>query len=37
MPLSSQVKLLRALQEREIERLGGKGAIKINVRVNRGY
>ena len=28
-----QVKLLRALQEREIERIGGKEAIKINVRI----
>jgi formate hydrogenlyase transcriptional activator len=28
-----QVKLLRALQEREIERLGGKGTIKVNVRI----
>jgi transcriptional regulator with GAF, ATPase, and Fis domain len=28
-----QVKLLRALQEKEIERLGGKGPIKVNVRI----
>ncbi|RZJ23741.1 MAG: AAA family ATPase [Acinetobacter sp.] len=33
MPLDLQVKLLRALQEREIERIGGKGTIKVNVRV----
>ena len=33
MPLFLQVKLLRALQEREIERIGGRGSIKINVRV----
>jgi Nif-specific regulatory protein len=30
---STQVKLLRALQEREIERLGGVQPIKLNVRV----
>lgn len=28
-----QVKLLRALQEKEIERVGGKGTIKVNVRI----
>ncbi|MET1057837.1 MAG: sigma 54-interacting response regulator [Pedobacter sp.] len=28
-----QVKLLRVLQEQEIERIGGKGMIKINVRI----
>jgi len=33
MPLDLQVKLLRALQEKEIERVGGKGAIKIDVRI----
>lgn len=32
MPLSLQAKLLRALQEREIMRLGGTKSIKINVR-----
>jgi Nif-specific regulatory protein len=31
--LSTQVKLLRALQEREFERLGGIETIKVNVRV----
>jgi Nif-specific regulatory protein len=31
--LSTQVKLLRALQEREIERLGGTDTIKVNVRL----
>lgn len=33
MPLELQVKLLRALQEREIERIGGKNTIKVNVRI----
>lgn len=33
MPLDLQVKLLRALQEREIERVGGKGTIKIDLRI----
>jgi DNA-binding NtrC family response regulator len=33
MPLDVQVKILRALQEKEIERIGGKGVIKINVRI----
>ncbi|WP_026585056.1 sigma-54 interaction domain-containing protein [Bacillus sp. J33] len=33
MPLSLQPKLLRVLQEREFERVGGKKAIKMNVRV----
>lgn len=33
MPLFLQPKLLRVLQEREIERIGGKKAIQINVRV----
>ena len=33
IPLELQVKLLRVLQEREIERLGGKSPIKIDVRV----
>jgi len=33
MDLSLQAKLLRVLQEREVERLGGKGVIKLNVRV----
>jgi transcriptional regulator with GAF, ATPase, and Fis domain len=31
--LDLQVKLLRALQEKEIERVGGKGTIKVNVRI----
>lgn len=33
IPLTLQAKLLRVLQEREIERLGGKKTIKINVRI----
>ena len=33
MPPEMQVKLLRAIQEREIERVGGKGSIKVNVRI----
>lgn len=33
LPASAQVKLLRVLQEREIERVGGSKTIKVNVRV----
>lgn len=33
MPLEMQVKLLRALQEKEIERVGGKATIKVDVRI----
>ncbi len=33
MPLHLQVKLLRALQEKRIDRLGGNGAIDVDVRV----
>jgi len=33
LPLDSQVKLLRVLQEREIERLGGDKTIKVDVRI----
>jgi transcriptional regulator with GAF, ATPase, and Fis domain len=33
MPLDLQGKLLRALQEKEIERVGGKSVIKVDVRV----
>ena len=33
MPLAMQAKLLRVLQEREIERVGGSETIKVDVRV----
>jgi DNA-binding NtrC family response regulator len=33
LPPSAQVKLLRALAEREVEPVGGKRAVKINVRI----
>src|SRR5688572_15385911 len=33
MPLSLQAKLLRVLQEREVERIGGRGTIALDVRV----
>lgn len=33
MPIDLQVKLLRVLQEKEIEPVGGKAPIKVNVRV----
>lgn len=33
MPLSMQVKLLRVLQERELERVGGTETIRVNVRI----
>lgn len=33
MPIDLQVKLLRALQEKEIERIGGKDVIKVDVRI----
>jgi formate hydrogenlyase transcriptional activator len=33
MPLDLQVKLLRAIQEKEIERIGGKATIKTDVRI----
>src|SRR5690606_34789503 len=33
LPLALQVKLLRVLQEKEIERLGGKDTIKVDVRI----
>jgi transcriptional regulator with GAF, ATPase, and Fis domain len=33
LPLAIQVKLLRVLQEREIERLGGTKTIKVNIRL----
>ncbi|MCF6402803.1 sigma 54-interacting transcriptional regulator [Chitinophaga filiformis] len=33
IPLEFQAKLLRVLQEKEIERIGGKGVIKVNVRI----
>lgn len=33
LPLELQVKLLRVIQEREFERVGGKTTIKVNVRI----
>jgi len=33
LPLEAQVKLLRVIQERELERIGGKQTIKIDVRL----
>lgn len=33
MPLELQVKLLRVLQEKEIERIGGHNTIEVNVRI----
>ncbi|HQE57982.1 MAG TPA: sigma 54-interacting transcriptional regulator [Spirochaetota bacterium] len=33
LPLSVQVKLLRVIQEREFERVGGSDTIKVNVRI----
>ena len=33
MPLSMQVKLLRAIQEKEIQRVGGDSPIKVDVRI----
>ena len=33
MPLETQVKLLRVIQERELERVGGKTTIKVDVRI----
>ncbi|SDG10355.1 sigma-54-dependent Fis family transcriptional regulator [Chitinophaga filiformis] len=33
IPMEFQAKLLRVLQEKEIERIGGKGVIKVNVRI----
>lgn len=33
MPIKTQVKILRVLQERELERLGGSRTIKVDIRV----
>ncbi|TCD26585.1 sigma-54-dependent Fis family transcriptional regulator [Pedobacter psychrodurus] len=33
LPLDLQVKLLRVLQEKEIERVGGKNTIKVDIRI----
>jgi DNA-binding NtrC family response regulator len=33
MPLAAQVKILRVLQERELERVGGRQPIKVDVRI----
>lgn len=32
MPLDMQAKLLRVLQEKEVERIGGEGSVKVDVR-----
>lgn len=33
LPLEQHVKILRVLQEKEIERIGGKGTIKLDIRI----
>ena len=33
MPLKAQARLLRVIQEREFERVGGKGPVKVDVRI----
>ena len=33
MPIDLQVKLLRVLQEKEIDRVGGKGSIRVDIRI----
>jgi DNA-binding NtrC family response regulator len=33
MPIDLQTKLLRVLQEKEIDRLGGKGSIRLDIRI----
>jgi len=33
MPLDMQAKLLRVLQEKEVERIGGEGTVKVDVRI----
>ncbi|SHN35833.1 sigma 54-interacting response regulator [Chitinophaga sp. CF418] len=33
LPLNAQVKLLRVLQQREIDRVGGKAPVKVDIRV----
>jgi transcriptional regulator with PAS, ATPase and Fis domain len=33
LTLSTQAKLLRVIQEREVERLGGKGPIRVDIRI----
>ena len=33
LPLSIQVKLLRVIQERELERVGGKSTVPLNIRI----
>lgn len=33
MPIGTQVKLLRVLQEKEIDRIGGRGSVKVDIRI----
>jgi transcriptional regulator with PAS, ATPase and Fis domain len=37
MPLVMQAKLLRVLEERQVERVGGDRAIPVDVRCDRGH